>query len=216
MRRVDSDFFCGSNTLHVQGRRHDSHSVIIRFARMDNVELPVFSNYSSHLHIDVLSVILHTDVLLQHLLSMRRPQDLIFLRSVRDRIIIPFHRSTRQIRTPKLPKLIRRDLRLLQNRLLPQHLILRHVDQCPVFFEHHRFPDRFANRIVFEDPGVAPRLVVAPAIRVQVKGAVVQGGDGREVQREIDTFGTGVGVTAVAAGTEPALIAQGDEVGGVK
>lgn len=49
-----------------------------------------------------------------------------------------------------------------------------------------------------------------------MKRPIVQSGDGGQIEREIDALGTGVGVAAVTAGTKPALITQGDEVGGVE
>lgn len=45
----------------------------------------------------------------------------------------------------------------------------------------------------------SPRVVVAPGVRVQVEGAVVEGGDG-EVLDEVDTFVNRVGVGVVVAG----------------
>lgn len=74
---------------------------------------------------------------------------------------------------------------------------------------------------MLRDPRVAPRVVVAPLVGVQVDGAVVDGGDG-QVLLEVDAFVAGVGVALLVVGQvgrgggEPAFVAEGDQVSGVQ
>ena len=67
---------------------------------------------------------------------------------------------------------------------------------------------------MLRDPGAAPAVVVAPAVGVHVKRAVVERLDG-EVLDEVHAFVAAVGVAAVAAavaGGQPAFVAERDHV----
>ena len=104
-------------------------------------------------------------------------------------------------RRRKLPKRIIRDARVQQRSLLPRFhddAFVRRV-RGAVFFKHDGLPGRFARGVVLQDPLVAPGVVVAPRLRVQVEGAVVEGRDG-EVLDEVDAFVARVGVGAVPHG----------------
>ena len=132
-------------------------------------------------------------------------------RIIINRIIIK--RVNRQ-RRRKLPKRIIRDARVQQRGLLPRlhHDALVRRVRGAVLLEHDGLPGRFARGVVLQDPLVAPGVVVAPRLRVQVEGAVVEGRDG-EVLDEIDALVAGVGVGAVPhGGRHPSFVAQRDHV----
>ena len=155
-----------------------------------------------------------SNTLLQHRSRMLRHQLLKFLRPISQRIDIAHARRVRR-RRPKLPKLITGQLRIFEHGSLPLGLRRQPIGRRAVFFEDDGLPRRGADGVVFADPSVAPGVVVGPGVWVEVEGAVVDGGD-FEVAGEIDAFGAGVGVGAVARVAEPAFVAEGDEVGWVK
>ena len=119
-------------------------------------------------------------------------------------------------RRRKLPKAITRDTRLAHHRALPQrHILLpQRRARRRVLLQDDRFPGSFANGVVLRDPGAAPGVVVAPLVRVEVEGAVVDGGNG-EVFDEIHAFVAAVGVATVAAcegRLQPAFVAHANHV----
>lgn len=130
-------------------------------------------------------------------------------------IVIRIHPARKRGR--KLPERIIRHARVLQHRLLVRlsNGRLRGIGRS-VLLEHYRLPRLLADEVVLNDPLVAPGVVVAPLIGVQVESAVVESGDG-EILHEINAFVAGIRVGSIAEwGRQPAFIANGDHVVGVE
>ena len=117
-------------------------------------------------------------------------------------------------RCRELPEGVIRDTGVQERGLLPRFADGRVVGRVgrAVLLEDDRLPRRFARRVVLHDPLVAPGLVVAPRIRVEVEGAVVERRDG-EVLDKVHPFVPGVGVRAVTHGRcHPPFVAEGHHV----
>ena len=150
-----------------------------------------------------------------HRLRMVNDQRLIFRRAILNCVIVRNARPARQ-RRPELPETIVCNLSILHDGHLPLLLHRRRVGALsPVLLEHNRLPHCSADGIMVLDPRIAPAIVVAPLVRVEVEGAVVEGRD-RHVLGEVDTFGAGIRVRAVAAAAQPALVAERDHVRAVE
>ena len=174
----------------------------------------LYANYIRRyddVHVFLRSVIRPTHILRQHRLCMIRRQRRIIRRPILQAKRVPSTRPTLSVRGRELPKLVRRDLRAVQHRLLPRLLARHHIDGGPVLLEDDGLVRGLANRVVLLDPRVAPRLVVPPRVGIQVEGAVIERVDA-QVLLEIDAFRARVRVGAIAAGTQPALIAKRDHV----
>lgn len=132
---------------------------------------------------------------------MVRHYTLEVLRAVVDRIPI-IRRRPRAQSIAILPVQIPRDPRCIQRRLLPRRLDRAVVGGNAVLLQQTGLAGGFARGAVRAHPPVAPFVRGAPAVRVQVEGAKVDGGDG-EVAGEVAAFDVGVGVAAVGEEVEP-------------
>ena len=150
----------------------------------------------------------------QHSSRMLVRQNLIFTSRrgiIVNRIII---KGVNRQRRRKLPKRIVSDARVQQRGLLPRFHNGAFVCRVrrAILLKHDGLPGRFARGVVLHDPLVAPGVVVAPRLGIEVEGAVVEGRDG-EVLDKVDAFVARVGVGSVAyGGRHPPFVAQGDHV----
>lgn len=112
-----------------------------------------------------------------------------------------------------LPVHVTTSVDIIQRRRLPG-ILGRGIVVEPKFLEHARLARRRARLAVVGDPRVAPLETGrhAPALRVQVVGAVVDGGD-LAVGVPVDALGGGVRVGIVRAlGEAEPFVADGDHV----
>ena len=147
---------------------------------------------------------------------MRIPQRLIFTCTIINSEAIIRIRPTGKF-GPKLPHHITRDARLGQRCVLP----FPH-DGDPVFAVGHGvflqkdgFAEVLPDGVMLRDPGIAPRVIVAPEVGIEVESAVIDCGDG-EVLLEVNTFVARVSVAAVVVwevgrcGGEPSFVTKGN------
>ena len=139
---------------------------------------------------------------------------------VPDGIDIILADPARQIDRAELPEAVIRHLRGIYHRHLPRQLRIRMVMRkwCPILLQHNWLSHLRTHVVMLLDPRTAPSIVVTPGVRVQVKSAIVEGGD-LQVRGEVDADIAAVGVAAVANAVgrrEPAFIAQRHHVVGVK
>ena len=90
---------------------------------------------------------------------------------------------------PKLPEGVVGHTAALKDCLLPRCADLRVVRLIgrAVLFEDDWLAGCFAGCVVLQDPFIAPSVVVAPLIGIEVESAVVNGGD-REVLDEVNAL----------------------------
>ena len=143
---------------------------------------------------------------------MVRNQRRVRRRVVVDGVVIRVARATRQ-RRAKLPEAVVRDGSIVHDGRKPLRFHGRHVRALrAVLLGDDGFAGRFSENAVLHQPLVAPGVVVPPLVWVHVEGAVVERLDA-QVLGEVDAFGAAVGVGAVPAGAQPALVAERDHVG---
>ena len=139
-------------------------------------------------------------------------QDRILGIIIPNRIHIILTNPARQIHRRKLPETIIRHLRTIHHRHLPGQLRARMImrERRPILLQHHRLPRRLTHTIVLLNPGAPPRIIVAPGVRIQMEGGIVEGRN-LQIGREIDADVTSVGVSPIADAIgrrEPALVAE--------